>query len=73
MWVSHGQITTDMINGESLNSIPALLFPYLPHIESRGLSKQYTNKISEYIGKYLINFKEVSSESAYLFRLGLPL
>ena len=50
-----------------LHSSPDLLFSYLSHLESRGLSKQYTEKIDEYIGKYLRAFKEVSFQSAETF------
>jgi hypothetical protein len=50
-----------------LNSSPDLLFSYLSHLESRGLSEQYTEKIDEYIGKYLKAFKEVSFQSAETF------
>ena len=50
-----------------LNSSTDLLFSYLSHLESRGLSKQYTEKIDGYIGKYLRAFKEVSFQSAETF------
>ena len=36
-----------------LHSSPDVLFGYLSHLESRGLSKQYIEKIDEYIAKYL--------------------
>jgi integrase len=50
-----------------LNPSPDLLFSYLSHLESRGLSEQYTEKIDDYIGKYLRAFKEVSFQSAKTF------
>ena len=50
-----------------LHSSPDLLFSYLSRLESKGLSKQYTEKIDEYIGKYLRAFKEVSFQSAETF------
>ena len=46
-----------------LNSSPDLLVSYLAHLDSRGLGEHYTSKINEYIGKYLRNFKEVSTKS----------
>ena len=46
-----------------LDSSPDLLVSYLAHLDSRGLSEHYTFKINEYIGKYLRNFKEVSTKS----------
>jgi hypothetical protein len=50
-----------------LQSSSHLLFSYLYRLESRGLSKQYTEKIDEYIGKYLRVFKKISSQSAETF------
>ena len=50
-----------------LHSSPDLLFSYLSRLESRGLSEQYTEKIDEYIGKYLRALKEVSFQSAETF------
>ena len=50
-----------------LNSSTDLLFSYLSHLESRGLSKQYTEKIDEYIGTHLRALKEVSFQSAETF------
>jgi len=50
-----------------LNSSPDLLFSYLSRLESKGLSEQYTEKIDEYIGKYLRAFKEVSIQSVETF------
>ena len=52
-----------------LDSSPDLLVSYLAHLDSRGLSEHYTFKINEYIGKYLRNFKEVSTKSAESFLL----
>jgi hypothetical protein len=46
-----------------LDSSPDLLVSYLAHLDSRGLGEHYTSKINEYIGKYLRNFKEVSTKS----------
>ena len=39
-----------------LSSSHDLLFSYLSHLESKALSKQYTEKIDEYVGKYLRAF-----------------
>ena len=52
-----------MTSAMCLKSSPDLLVSYLDHLESKGLSKHYTSKINEYIGKYLGNFKEVSTKS----------
>ena len=52
-----------MTSAMCLDSSPNLLVSYLAHLDSRGLSEHYTSKINEYIGKYLRNFKEVSTKS----------
>ncbi len=58
-----------MTSAMCLKSSSDLLFSYLTHLESRGLSEHYTDKINEHIGKYLRNFKEVSTKSAESFLL----
>ena len=58
-----------MASAVCLDSSLGLLVSYLSHLDSRGLSEHYTPKINEYIGKYLRNFKEVSTKSAESFLL----
>ena len=58
-----------MTSAVCLDSSLGLLVSYLSHLDSRGLSEHYTPKINEYIGKYLRNFKKVSTKSAESFLL----